>query len=118
MRTIDPRRIELLTEKQVAHLRSMTFDEKWRSVAEINRRVRAEIEKVIRSEVPYITDEQVHDAVCAMLLTKAIPECIDVRAIEREVIYGITPDRPVSRPESWIAGRLADKCAQPTGCDP
>jgi hypothetical protein len=26
-----------------------------------------------------------------------------VRAIEREVIYGITADRPVSRPESWIA---------------
>jgi hypothetical protein len=38
-----------------------------------------------------------------MLLTKAIPECIDVRAIERDVTYGITPDRPVSRPESWIA---------------
>lgn len=62
---------------------------------------------VVRSEAAYSIDEQVHDAVCAMLLTKAIPECIDVRAIERVVIYGITPDRPVSRPESWIAAQFA-----------
>ena len=56
--------IERLTDEQIAHLQSMTADEKWQGVAEINRRVRAEIEKVIRSEVPYYTDEQVHDAVC------------------------------------------------------
>jgi hypothetical protein len=99
--------VERLTKAQIAHLQSLTFDAKWRGVAEINRRVRAEIEKVVRSEVPYFTDEQVHDTVCAMLLTKAMPECIDVRAIELEVIYGITPDCPVSRPESWIAERVS-----------
>lgn len=98
---------ERLTDEQIDHLRSLTFDEKWRGVAGINRRVRSEIEKVVCSEVPFFTDEQVYDAVCAMLLTKAIPECIDVRAIEREVIYGITPDRPVSRQDSWIGERVS-----------
>jgi hypothetical protein len=110
----DSPHIERLTDEQIAHLQSLTCDEKWRGVAEINRRVRAEIEKVVRSEVPYFNDEQVHDAVCAMLLTKAIPEGIDVRAIEREVIYGITPDHPVSRPESWIVAQFSSGEADPT----
>ena len=88
--TFDPRRIALLTDEQIAYLRTLSPDEKWRLVSEINHRVRTEVENVIRNEVPFFTDEQVRDTVCAMLITKAIPECVNVRVIEKRVVYGAT----------------------------
>lgn len=80
--------IELLTDEQIAYLRTKTPEEKVRMASEIHRRVRAEMFNVVRRELPFFNEEQVHAAVTGMLLTNAIPECINVKAIEHEVTYG------------------------------
>ncbi len=113
--TSDSPCIERLSEEQIVHLRTLTAHQKWRKCFEINRRVKAEMYNVVRSDVPYFTEQQVHDSVCAMLLTKAIPEGLDVRAIERELIYGIIPERSVTRSGSSIAEQYAAGEAGPTG---
>ncbi len=68
--------VELLTDEQVAHLRTKTPEEKMRMGSEIHRRMKAKMFDVVRREAPYFNKERVHTAVTAMLLTKATPAAL------------------------------------------
>jgi hypothetical protein len=83
---IDVQSIPLPDPQLIAIVKKKTPLQRVEMALEMNRRVRHEIHELLRRRIPDASDAEVQTALAETMLTESIPDEVDVKAIERQVI--------------------------------